>query len=48
MLKYKIIKGNKIHSTAIINWKNVLLGKNNECHGSGHIILAMLRNEFLA
>ena len=29
MLKYKKIKGNKIHSTAIINWNNVVLGKNN-------------------
>ena len=29
MLKYKNIKGNKIHSTAIINWHNVLIGKNN-------------------
>ena len=29
MLKYKDIKGNKIHITAIINWKNVTLGKNN-------------------
>ena len=29
MLKYKDIKGNKIHITAIINWKNVILGKNN-------------------
>ena len=29
MLKYKKIKGNMIHSTAIINWENVILGKNN-------------------
>ena len=29
MLKFIKIKGNKIHSTAIINWKNVTLGKNN-------------------
>ena len=29
MLKYKIIKGNKIHSTSVINWKKVVLGKNN-------------------
>ena len=29
MLKYKLIKGNKIHPTAIINWSKVILGKNN-------------------
>ena len=29
MLKYKKIKGNMIHSTAIINWENVILGRNN-------------------
>tara|TARA_B110001452_G_C15114738_1_gene388605 strand:- start:32 stop:622 length:591 start_codon:yes stop_codon:yes gene_type:complete len=29
MLNYKIIKGNKIHATAIINWKKVVLGKGN-------------------
>ena len=29
MLKYKSIKGNRIHSTAIVNWSNVILGKNN-------------------
>ena len=29
MLKYKKIKGNMIHSTAIINWEKVILGKNN-------------------
>jgi UDP-N-acetylglucosamine acyltransferase len=29
MLKYKLIKGNKIHSTAVVNWSKVILGKNN-------------------
>lgn len=29
MLKFKKIKGNLIHPTAIINWKKVTLGKNN-------------------
>ena len=30
MLNYKQIKGNKIHASAIVNWKNVILGKNSE------------------
>ena len=34
MLKYKKIKGNKIHSTAIINWNNVVLG---EIRGVGKV-----------
>ena len=29
MLKYKKIKGNLIHNTAVINWKNLVIGKNN-------------------
>ena len=29
MLKYRTIKGNKIHTTAVVNWRNVILGKNN-------------------
>ena len=29
MLKYKKIKGNFIHKTAVINWKRISIGKNN-------------------
>ena len=29
MLNYKKIKENIVHPTAIIDWKNVILGKNN-------------------
>ncbi len=29
MLNYKKIKGNLIHKTAVINWKNLKIGKNN-------------------
>ena len=29
MLKFKKIKGNLIHETAIINWKKLDIGKNN-------------------
>lgn len=27
--EYRIIKGNKVHNTAIINWDNIQIGKNN-------------------
>ena len=30
MLKYKKIKGNIVHETAVINWKNLKIGKNNK------------------
>ncbi len=29
MLKYKKIKGNLIHKSAIIDWKNLIIGKGN-------------------
>ena len=29
MLKFKKIKGNLIHSTAIINWNELIIGKGN-------------------
>ena len=29
MLKYKKIKGNLVHKTAIIDWKNLVIGKGN-------------------
>ena len=29
MLKYKKIKGNLIHDTAVINWKKLIIGKGN-------------------
>ena len=29
MLKFRKIKGNFIHSTAVINWKSLKIGKNN-------------------
>ena len=29
MLKYKRIKGNFVHSTAVINWKSLIIGKGN-------------------
>ena len=30
MIKYKKIKGNLVHNTAIINWKNLIIGKGNK------------------
>ena len=29
MLKFKKKKGNLIHPTAVINWKKIIIGKNN-------------------
>ena len=29
MLIFKKIKGNLVHKTAVINWKNISIGKNN-------------------
>ena len=30
MLKYKKIKGNLVHETAVIDWKHLTIGKNNK------------------
>ena len=27
--EYKIVKGNKVHKTAIINWEKIIIGKGN-------------------